>query len=161
MNNDSPVRAVPVQGSSCTIEYINPGTYYARLFIDTNSDSIWTTGRIGAFAGSVEPGDSISLSVQPEEVYYFPKKINLRKNWDVEMDWNIYELPVEMQKPQEIKKNKPKRKKEDGTGTTDEEEEDYYDDPLNNPFDTNTNRRTNNSTANPRLRQASGGNAYI
>ena len=74
-------------------------------------------------------------SIQPEEVYYYPKKINLKKNWGVEQSWDINELPIDMQKPLEIKKNKPKRKRgeEDDTRNNDEEEEDeFFDDPFMN-----------------------------
>ncbi|WP_303408863.1 Ig-like domain-containing protein, partial [uncultured Duncaniella sp.] len=99
-SSDKPVAAAPVNGSLATIQYLSPGTYYARLFIDANDDGEWTTG-------------SIADSIQPEEVYYYPKKINLKKNWTIEQSWNINELPVDQQKPQEIKKNKPKRKKGD------------------------------------------------
>ncbi|WP_302065834.1 Ig-like domain-containing protein, partial [uncultured Duncaniella sp.] len=66
-SSDKPVAAAPVNGSLATIQYLSPGTYYARLFIDANDDGEWTTG-------------SIADSIQPEEVYYYPKKINLKKN---------------------------------------------------------------------------------
>ena len=52
----------------------------------------------------------------------------------MEQTWNITELPLEMQKPQEIKKNKPKRKRGEAEETNgDEEEEDeFFDDPFMN-----------------------------
>lgn len=55
--SDAPVASAPVEGNLATIEYLKPGTYYARLFIDANGDGKWTTG-------------SIADSIQPEEVYY-------------------------------------------------------------------------------------------
>lgn len=119
--SDKPVASAPVNGDLATIRYLSPGTYYARLFIDANDDGEWTTG-------------SITDSIQPEEVYYYPKKINLKKNWTIEQSWNINELPVDQQKPQEIKKNKPKRKKGDPEErpTDDEEEDEFFDDPFMN-----------------------------
>ena len=120
-SSDKPVASAPVNGDLATIRYLSPGTYYARLFIDANDDGEWTTG-------------SITDSIQPEEVYYYPKKINLKKNWTIEQSWNINELPVDQQKPQEIKKNKPKRKKGDPEErpTDDEEEDEFFADPFMN-----------------------------
>ncbi len=133
-SSDKPIAAAPVNGSLATIQYLSPGTYYARLFIDANDDGEWTTG-------------SIADSIQPEEVYYYPKKINLKKNWTIEQSWNINELPVDQQKPQEIKKNKPKRKKGDpDERPTDEEEEDeFFDDPFMNSATRNGNLTNGNS----------------
>ncbi|MDE5666125.1 MAG: hypothetical protein K2I31_09385, partial [Duncaniella sp.] len=73
-------------------------------------------------------------------VYYYPKKVNLKKNWGVEQSWNIYELPLDMQKPAEIKKNKPKRKRgEEAPGRNDDEEEEdeFFDDPFMNAANRN------------------------
>lgn len=136
-SSDQPVASAPVIGSSVTVKYLNPGSYYARLYIDSDSDRMWTTG-------------SVNDTIQPEETYYYPKKINLKKNWTVEQSWDIDELPVDMQKPSEIKKNKPKRKKgERDTGRrTDEDDEDEYDEFNSNPFLNNhssSNRYGNNS----------------
>ena len=120
LSNDNPVATAPVRNGSALLEYINPGQYYARLYIDANGDGKWTTGSL-----------SDSTWRQPEDVYYFAKKINLKKNWDVEQDWNINELPVDLQKPQEIKKNKPKKKKGDlDEENPDEEEDEFFDDPF-------------------------------
>ena len=119
LQTDKVVSTTPVKGDNVLIEYINPGAYYVRLFIDADGDGKWSTG-------------SVADSIQPEEVYYYPRKINLKKNWDVEQDWNINELPVDLQKPIEIKKNKPKRKKgeRDETNPDDEEEDEFFDDPF-------------------------------
>ena len=121
-SGDNVVAMAPVKGSSVTVEYLNPGTYYARLFIDADSNGVYTTG-------------NLLDSLQPEEVYYYPKKINLKKNWGVEQTWDINELPIDQQKPMEIKKNKPKKKKgerdEKSEGDEDEEDE-FFDDPFMN-----------------------------
>ena len=118
--SDKVVAAAPVKGSFGRIEYLTPGTYYARLFIDSDSNGIYTNGLLD--------------SIQPEEVYYYPKKITLKKNWGIEQSWNIYELPIDMQKPQEIKKNKPKRKRgeNDDREEEEEEEDEFFDDPFMN-----------------------------
>ena len=100
-------------------EFLNvpPGTYYLRLTIDTNGNGKWDTGNYTAHQ-------------QPEEVYYYPKKLQLRRNWDIDENWNIYQTAIDLQKPQEIRRNKPEsaknkiEKKQDKT-TTDEEEDEF------------------------------------
>ncbi|MBD5297120.1 MAG: hypothetical protein HDS21_03465 [Bacteroides sp.] len=142
-SNDAPVRTVSVEGGRAVFRHVMPGTYYARLFIDRDSNGVYTNGKL-------------QENRLPEDVYYYPKKLNLKKNWDVSQDWNLYETPVELQKPIDIKKNKPKVKKTDrngrGNGTDDDDEYDddqYYDefgnpavDP-NDPFGKKKNSRYN------------------
>lgn len=128
LSSDKPVRLEPVRNGVATFEYVTPGAYYARLFIDRNHNGRWDTG-------------SVADTVQPEDVFYFSKKLNLKKNWDVEQQWNIYETPVNLQKPEDIKKNKPPRPKWETEeerekrkkGNNDDEEEEF--DPfMNDPF---------------------------
>lgn len=128
LTSDKPVRLEPVRNGVATFEYVTPGAYYARLFIDRNHNGRWDTG-------------SVADTVQPEDVFYFSKKLNLKKNWDVEQQWNIYETPVDLQKPEDIKKNKPPRPKWETEeerekrkkGNNDDEEEEF--DPfMNDPF---------------------------
>lgn len=113
--SDAPVASARVTGGSATFNYLLPGNYYARAYIDANGNGKWDTGNIAA-------------KLQPEEVYYYPKKINLRKNWDVRQTWDIYELPLDQQKPLDIKKNKPKLKEKDRRDNQDEDEYDEYGD---------------------------------
>ena len=113
---EAPVRRVPVIDGHAVFSNITPGDYFARLFIDANGNGKYDTG--------------ILDSIQPEEVYYYPKKIALKKNWDVDQTWDINELPIDQQKPQEIKKNKPKN----STGPQEDEyEDDQYYDEFGNP----------------------------
>ena len=100
----------PAGTGAVELRFLNPGTYYARLFIDSTPNGKWDTGN---------PTDSVLL--QPEEVYYFAKKLELKKNWDVEQTWNIDELAIDVQKPYAIKKNNPfdrTGRNERRTGTT-------------------------------------------
>jgi len=79
--------------------YLNPGTkYYIRLFNDRNGNGVWDTGKY-------------SEHLQPEEVYYFPKVWEMKANFDFEENWNINAVPVEKQKLDEIKKQKPEETK--------------------------------------------------
>lgn len=84
---------------SVTFRYLTPGTYYARAFADRNDNGTWDTG-------------NLTERVQPEETWYYPKKLNLRKNWDIAQSWDLNEQPLDLQKPNEIKKNRPKTKEE-------------------------------------------------
>lgn len=131
--SDSPVRTAPVIGGIATFRDVNPGTYYARITLDSNGNGKFDTG-------------NFDRQIQPETVFYYPKKINLRKNWDVDQSWNVYELPVDQQKPDAIKKNKPERKKHERQEQQTDEEEDEIFDPTRNPFDPNDRRRTNRTT---------------
>ncbi len=119
------------------LPYLKPGTVYARLFIDANGNGEWDTG-------------NLKEAIQPEEVYYYPKKINLKQNWDIAQDWNIYDVAIDMQKPNDIKKNKPKLKKGERQQQYDdeeEEEEDYWGNGYYGSGNNNANYgRTNNTS---------------
>lgn len=113
---DKPVQTRPLQpDGSVTFTFLNPATYFARAYIDRNANGKWDTG-------------NLRDSVQPEDVFYYPKKLTLRKNWDIAQEWSIFGTPVDEQKPNEIKKNKPKeRDRNMQPGSEDEEyEEDEF-----------------------------------
>lgn len=114
--------------------YVNPGSYYARMFYDDNGDGLWTTG-------------NIALDLQPEEVAYYPKKIDARANWDVDLTWDIYQIPIDIQKPYAILKNKPKLKKGETAPDQEEEETDEWGRPINRN-DRSAGNRNFNSTNN-------------
>lgn len=109
--SDEPQRKLPVTDGVAKFDFLLPGTYYARLFIDTDGDGEWTNGKL-------------LEKQQPEDVYYFNKKLTLKKNWDRTEAWDINARAVDMQKPEEIKKNKPKRKVGEEPVRQDEEEDD-------------------------------------
>ncbi|MCM1310680.1 MAG: Ig-like domain-containing protein [Bacteroides sp.] len=94
---DEPVRTLPLISGSVKFEYLLPATYYARLYIDSDRNGEWTNG-------------DLKQRRQPEDVYYFDKKIAIKKNWDRSESWDINALTVDKQKPDDIKKNKPKPK---------------------------------------------------
>ncbi|MBO7067184.1 MAG: Ig-like domain-containing protein [Bacteroidaceae bacterium] len=78
--------------------YMKPGDYYVRCFIDSNNNGVWDTG-------------NYSEGRRPEEVFYFPKKLSLKANWDLEQEWAIRSIARNQQKPQEITKQKADKQK--------------------------------------------------
>lgn len=127
------VLRAPVKSHRAELLNLLPGKYYARLFIDRNGNGKYDTG-------------NYDMHLQPEETVYYPGAINLKKNWDVEQTWDIYATPIDKQKPEAIKKNKPERKKWEKVNTekteTDEDEENGFSD-FSNPDDPNQ-RNSNN-----------------
>lgn len=127
------VLRAPVKNHRAELLNLLPGKYYARLFIDRNGNGKYDTG-------------NYDMHLQPEETVYYPGAINLKKNWDVEQTWDIYATPIDKQKPEAIKKNKPERKKWEKVNTekteTDEDEENGFSD-FSNPNDPNQ-RNSNN-----------------
>ena len=127
------VLRAPVKSHRAELLNLLPGKYYARLFIDRNGNGKYDTG-------------NYDMHLQPEETVYYPGAINLKKNWDVEQTWDIYATPIDKQKSEAIKKNKPERKKWEKVNTekteTDEDEENGFND-FSNPDDPNL-RNSNN-----------------
>lgn len=121
------VLRAPVKNHRAELLNLLPGKYYARLFIDRNGNGKYDTG-------------NYDMHLQPEETVYYPGAINLKKNWDVEQTWDIYATPIDKQKPEAIKKNKPERKKWDKVipekTEADEDEENGFSD-FSNPNDPN------------------------
>ncbi len=148
-SDDRVQRTAPVINGSAEFKYLDPSTYYARLFIDSNDNGKWDTGNIAELT-------------QPEEVYYYNKKMQLKKNWDIVQTWDVYELALDAQKPVAIKKNKPKLKKgERPDNRSDEDEEEY--DEFGNPIDSNSrfdrNDRNNLNNRRPNANNSNFGGA--
>ena len=99
-NNGKVIRKQAVtKENTADFYFLNPGTkYYIRLLADRNGNGIWDTG-------NYEKG------IQPEKVYYFPKVWEMKANFEFEETWNIHEVPVDRQKLDEIKKQKPEQEK--------------------------------------------------
>jgi len=95
--NEAVVRTLPAT-KEMVFEYLNPGDYYLRLFVDENGNKKWDTG-------------NYSDKKQPEAVYYFPLKFTLRAFWEVEENWDYKSLPILQQKPTELIKASMNKKK--------------------------------------------------
>jgi hypothetical protein len=135
------LRTVPVSNGTFAFTNVSPGSYYLRLTIDSNGNGKWDTG-------------NYKEHLQPEEVYYYPKKLRLRANWDLDEEWNIYQTALDLQKPEDIRRNKPEQaknkvEKKQDKGQDDEEEEDEFGTGITNTYtgnkynDAKNNRRMN------------------
>ena len=140
--SDKVIAVKPVVNGVAKFVFLPPGEFYARLYIDADSSGTWTTG-------------NLARHLQPEEMYYYPKKIALKKNWDIDISWNIYETALDLQKPYAIKKNKPKLKKGEKAPTDQDEESEDEDLFGRNPYDLDSrrNNRGNNNSSNRGMRR--------
>lgn len=133
--SDKPIRLANVENGRAFFPFLAPGKYYARVVEDYNGNGQFDTG-------DYEDG------LQPDLVYYYPKVVNIKKNWDKEEAWDVFGTPIDAQKPKAVLKNKPKTPKRSGGKkkgqqygqNEDEEDEDYFD-PTANPFEENGARR--------------------
>lgn len=134
--SDAIVRTLPVENNAVWFRFLEPGKYYARVIEDYNGNGEFDTG-------------DYDILMQPDLAYYYPKVINIKKNWDKEETWNVFETAIDRQKPSAIKKNKPAsdKRSRNRQQTEEEEEEDDYFDPTANPFDPNQKRRRTNNNA--------------
>lgn len=77
------------KGKEVKFEYLKPGDYFLRMYIDRNNNGQW------------DPG-SIDSRTQPEEVFYFSKKLTLKANWELEENWNHLDPGWVNRKPEEL-----------------------------------------------------------
>ena len=99
-SDGKPVAQAPTKNGRAEFYYVQPGKYYLRCFFDRNGDGKWTTG-------------SWSPRRDPEEVYYFPKEIEVRANWDLNESWDVTALRLDKQKPDALIKQRSDKQKID------------------------------------------------
>ena len=87
------MRQQPVIKGQADFYFLTPAAYHIRVFNDRNGNRVWDTGLY-------------ENKETAEEVYYFPGKIETRANWDYTQTWDPIALPIDRQKPNEIKKQK-------------------------------------------------------
>lgn len=61
---------------SVTYAHLDPGSYKIKVIKDRNNNGRWDTGNYG-------------LKIQPEEIFFFDKSINIRGYWDIEEDFEL------------------------------------------------------------------------
>jgi uncharacterized protein (DUF2141 family) len=72
-------RSVPIRASRLNINLMLPGEYELRILFDTNNNGKWDTG-------------NYDKRLQPELIIPRQQKLNIRPNWDNEVDVNIREV---------------------------------------------------------------------
>ena len=83
---------------SAEFYWLSEGKFYLRAFIDRNGNGIWDSG-------------DFYKALQPEEMFYLPKVIEIKANWDITTEWNLNQARLDRQKPLEITKQKPEKEK--------------------------------------------------
>ena len=96
---DKVVRSVPAPDGRADFYFLQPQTYYLRVFFDRNGNGEWDTG-------------DYDTRLQPEEVFYYHTELVLRAQWDVSQTWNLKSKPLPEQKPEKITKQKPDKAKQ-------------------------------------------------
>ncbi|MDO4692874.1 MAG: Ig-like protein, partial [Porphyromonadaceae bacterium] len=101
VKTDSTAKKKTIEPRSITFADLKPADYYLRIYIDSNADGEWTTGRYP--------------DRQPEMVYYYSKALTVKKGFTTAEVWSPLDLPLDKQKPEDLRKAKPeeKRKRED------------------------------------------------
>ena len=97
-SKDKVVRELPADEAGAFFQYLKPDTYYMRLYIDQDGDGKWTTG-------------CWDEQRQPEPVFYYPKKIQTKSNWDFDEEWDYTAVPQLESKPKELIKVTDGKKK--------------------------------------------------
>lgn len=90
-NNEKVIAEERANTEDVFFDYIKPGEYFLKMYIDENNNGKWDTG-------------NFKEKKQPEKIYYLNKKINLRANWDIEEEWDYTSVPILKQKPIELQK---------------------------------------------------------
>ena len=101
---DAVVKQTRALAGTANFYYLQPATYYLRLFVDRNGNGRWDTGDF--YRGE-----------EPETVYYFPEEIECKANWDATRTWNPTAKPLNEQKPDKgksIKRRNRERARELG-----------------------------------------------
>lgn len=96
--SDEPVKVTSTDNGTAEFFYVTPGTYYVRMFVDSNRNGEWDTGDYAA-------------GRQAEATYYYPGKIECKAKWDLTLTWNPTARSLYLQKPLEITKQKPDKDK--------------------------------------------------
>lgn len=96
--NDKVLNEARAENGTAEFYYLKEGEYYLRAFVDRNGNGKWDTGNYEEY-------------LQPEEVFYFPEKVECRAKWDVTRSWNLTSRKLNEQKPAKLIKQKGDTKK--------------------------------------------------
>lgn len=65
-------------GEAIYYEYLYPQKYKLKIIVDENSNGKWDSG-------------DLLKKQQPEKVIYYSELINIRSNWDMDLEWKVSE----------------------------------------------------------------------
>jgi hypothetical protein len=75
------LQSEPLNGrNTLKFKQLQPGKYNLRLNFDANGNGEWDTG-------------NYQFGAQPEERLFYPEEIEVRSNWDLEIDWTPAPIP--------------------------------------------------------------------
>ncbi|MBR5391334.1 MAG: Ig-like domain-containing protein [Prevotella sp.] len=97
-STDVVMKEVRTQTGNAEFFYVNPNTYYLRIFVDENDNGKWDTG-------------NYDEGRQAEAVYYYPSKIECKERWDITESWNPLQGSATALKPGELVKQKGEKAK--------------------------------------------------
>ena len=97
-STDVVMKEVRTQTGNAEFFYVNPNTYYLRIFVDENNNGKWDTG-------------NYDEGRQAEAVYYYPSKIECKEKWDITETWSPLQGSSTALKPAELVKQKAEKAK--------------------------------------------------
>ena len=107
--SDKVVRQQVVKDGHADFYFVKPATYYIRMFWDLDSDGVWDTG-------------CYDTHTPAEAIWYYTQPIEMRENWDYNQDWDPLDIPIDKQKPDDLKKTKSEKKEKKSKNKQREEE---------------------------------------
>ena len=97
-STDAVMKEVRTHTGNAEFFYVNPNTYYLRIFVDENNNGKWDTG-------------NYDEGRQAEAVYYYPSKIECKEKWDITETWSPLQGSSTALKPGELVKQKGEKAK--------------------------------------------------
>ena len=97
-STDAVMKEVRTHTGDAEFFYVNPNTYYLRIFVDENNNGKWDTG-------------NYDEGRQAEAVYYYPSKIECKEKWDITETWSPLQGSSTALKPGELVKQKGEKAK--------------------------------------------------
>jgi uncharacterized protein (DUF2141 family) len=97
-STDAVMKEVRTQTGYAEFFYVNPNTYYLRIFVDENNNGKWDTG-------------NYDEGRQAETIYYYPSKIECKEKWDFTETWSPLRGSSTSLKPAELVKQKAEKAK--------------------------------------------------
>ena len=97
-STDAVMKEVRTHTGDAEFFYVNPNTYYLRIFVDENNNGKWDTG-------------NYDEGRQAETIYYYPSKIECKEKWDFTETWSPLRGSSTSLKPAELVKQKAEKAK--------------------------------------------------